>query len=132
METWISSINHSMPLPQTSVILTPPASNGPPSCNESLESKSTADCNERRTNNRDSYRYENIDNPAERELPSLPMYFHYDVPNPLCRAVSSNCHKDRLSLNLDGLIQETLYHSIDESFGDQSAKYDYPNRQVRF
>lgn len=128
MEAWILSINHSMPLPQTSVIPTPPTSNGPPSCVESLESKST-DCVERRSC-RDLYRYENLDNPAERELPSLPMFLHYDIPNPICRAVPAEHHNNRLSLNLDALKHETFYHSIDESLSDPSARYDYPSCKV--
>lgn len=127
METWILSINHSVPLPQTSSVISSLSSGSalPSTPNTDSVDAKLAECSEKR-NYRDSYKFENGDNPAERELPSLPLYLHYDTPNPICRAVVSDLKSERL----DNLIQETFYHSIEESLAEQLARYDYPTRKV--
>lgn len=84
---------------------------------------------EKRNYHRDSFRSENMDNPADRELPSIPMCLHYDTPDPLCRAVLPQSRFDQLP-SLSSSPQETFYHSIDESIAEQLARYDYPVRNV--
>ncbi|XP_065214019.1 uncharacterized protein LOC135841129 isoform X2 [Planococcus citri] len=123
MEAWISSINHSLPLPQTSSVTSSTSTPNILQCSE--QELKVLDFNEKQRPN--SCRYDN-ERPTERELPSIPVFIHYDTPNPLCRSVVSNDQKSpRLSTDsLDGFFPETIYHSIDESIAEQLARYDYP------
>lgn len=128
MEAWIMSINHSLPLPQTSSVS---SSTSTPNILQCAEQESKVpEFNEKQRPN--SCRYEN-EKPTERELPSIPVFYHYDTPNPICRSVIDEEKSKRLSTtdSLDGVFQETFYHSIDESFAEQlMARYDYPIRNV--
>lgn len=131
METWIKAINQSLPLPQTSSIISAMGQALPG--DDQIDSK-LAECIDKRNYHRDSLRSENMDNPADRELPSIPIYQHYDTPNPVCRAVIPESKFDQLpsrsSTSLSSSPQETFYHSIDESIAEQLARYDYPVRNV--
>lgn len=126
MEAWIISINHSLPLPQTSSVSSSTSTPNILQCADH-EPKAPEFKEKQRPN---SCRYEN-EKPTERELPSIPVFIPYDTPNPACRSVIPDEKSNRLSTDsLDGIFPETFYHSIDESIAEQLARYDYPVRNV--
>ncbi len=128
MEAWILSINHSLPLPQTSNVISA-ISHPSLSGMDQLDSK-LDEYIEKRPHKDVCLRYEGPENPAERELPSIPVYLHYDIPNPVCRSVIGDERRNRpSSCSLIG-YQETFYHSIEESIAEQLSRYDYPVRNV--
>lgn len=129
MEAWISSINHSLPLPQTSSVTSSTSTPNILQCSE--QELKVPEFNEKQRPN--SCRYDN-ERPTERELPSIPVFIHYDTPNPICRSIVGNDQKSPLPSNdsLDGFFSETIYHSIDESIAEQLARYDYPTSNVRY
>lgn len=129
MDTWILSINHSVPLPQTSSAMSTERQTTQVTqvSVDHLDSK-LAEYSQKR--NRDLCRYDN-DTRVERELPSPPCFLHYDTPNPACQAVLPGRIMDRCSTYSSNGFQETFYYSIDdELIAEKLARYDYPIRNV--